>query len=163
VSEWYRREVSVTRTDAWIETLVQTDPSRFISGSDDGSVRLWSINCHRSLRTLDLKSPVCSVQWSPTTSYLVACGSANYRVFLYDLRRVCPPHPAMNPALQGIARPAWEPGNSLDYGADPSKQSFVQWLRSFQAVFCTVDQILPMSLSSLLYSGLDPSKESSVQ
>eukprot|EP00884_Botryococcus_braunii_P003048 jgi/Botrbrau1/12744/Bobra.67_1s0103.1 len=44
------------------------DPSRFVSGSDDGTVRIWTVNCDRCFHTLDLKSPVCSVQWSPTNS-----------------------------------------------------------------------------------------------
>ncbi len=79
-----------------LSVLSQTDPSRFVSGSDDGTVRLWSINSSNCNGILDVKANVCSVQWSPNVPHLVACGSANYRVYLYDLRKVCyaaPPPP----------------------------------------------------------------------
>lgn len=67
---------------------VQTDPTRFLSGSDDGTVRLWSIADESAVACIDSKANVCSVQFSPTDSNLMAFGSANYRVYLYDLRQV---------------------------------------------------------------------------
>lgn len=67
---------------------MQTDPTRFVSGSDDGTVRLWSIADENAVATIDSKANVCSVQFSPTDSNLMAFGSANYRVYLYDLRQV---------------------------------------------------------------------------
>ena len=66
----------------------QTDPTRFVSGSDDGTVRLWSMRDSAATATIDSKANVCSVQLSPTNSHLLAFGSANYRVYLYDLRKV---------------------------------------------------------------------------
>ena len=68
---------------------MQTDPTRFLSGSDDGTVRLWSIADDSAVACIDSKANVCSVQFSPTHSNLMAFGSANYRVYLYDLRQVC--------------------------------------------------------------------------
>lgn len=38
--------------------------------------------------TIDTKANVCSVQLSPQDANLLAFGSANYRVYLYDLRKV---------------------------------------------------------------------------
>lgn len=71
--------------------FLQTDPTRFLSGSDDGTVRLWSIADESAVACIDSKANVCSVQFSPTNSNLMAFGSANYRVYLYDLRQVsCP-------------------------------------------------------------------------
>lgn len=70
---------------------VQTDPTRFLSGSDDGTVRLWSIADESAVACIDSKANVCSVQFSPTDSNLMAFGSANYRVYLYDLRQVRSP------------------------------------------------------------------------
>ena len=67
---------------------LQTDPTRFLSGSDDGTVRLWSIADESAVACIDSKANVCSVQFSPTNSNLMAFGSANYRVYLYDLRQV---------------------------------------------------------------------------
>ena len=37
---------------------------------------------------IDSKANVCSVQFSPVNSNLMAFGSANYRVYLYDLRNI---------------------------------------------------------------------------
>ncbi len=37
---------------------------------------------------IDAKANVCSVQFSPVSSNLLAFGSANYRVYLYDLRQM---------------------------------------------------------------------------
>ena len=37
---------------------------------------------------IDSKANVCSVQFSPMNSNLMAFGSANYRVYLYDLRNI---------------------------------------------------------------------------
>lgn len=71
-----------------VTIVVQTDPTRFLSGSDDGTVRLWSIADESAVACIDSKANVCSVQFSPTDSNLMAFGSANYRVYLYDLRQV---------------------------------------------------------------------------
>ncbi len=74
-------------------TLVcsQADPTRLVSGSDDGTVKLWSISSEASVATIDTKVNVCCVQFSPTNSNLVAFGAANYRVYLYDLRNTALP------------------------------------------------------------------------
>jgi protein suppressor of PHYA-105 1 len=69
----------------------QVDPTRLVSGSDDGTVKLWSVHSEASTATIETKVNVCSVQFSPTNSNLVAFGSANYRVYLYDLRNTSLP------------------------------------------------------------------------
>ena len=66
---------------------LQTDPTRFVSGGDDGTVRLWSMRDYAATAAIDTKANVCSVQMSPTDANLLAFGSANYRVYLYDLRK----------------------------------------------------------------------------
>ncbi len=59
-----------------------------MSGSDDGTVRLWSVREEAPVAAIDAKANVCSVQLSPLSSHLLAFGSANYRVYLYDLRHM---------------------------------------------------------------------------
>ena len=59
-----------------------------MSGSDDGTVRLWSIREEAPTAVIDAKANVCSVQFSPASPHLLAFGSANYRVYLYDLRQM---------------------------------------------------------------------------
>ena len=67
---------------------LQTDPTRFLSGSDDGTVRLWNMSDESAVACIDSKANVCSVQFCPNNSNLMVFGSANYRVYLYDLRQV---------------------------------------------------------------------------
>jgi WD40 repeat protein len=64
----------------------QADPTRFLSGSDDCTVRLWSLHDPAAAAVIDAKANVCSVQFSPASSHLIAFGSANFRVYIYDLR-----------------------------------------------------------------------------
>jgi protein suppressor of PHYA-105 1 len=75
----------------WSVDFSATDPQRFLSGSDDGTVRLWSINEPNAVAAIDAKANVCSVQFSPTDANLMAFGAANYRTYLYDLRRIQSP------------------------------------------------------------------------
>ena len=67
----------------------QADPCTFASGSDDGTVRLWSLRHSAPTACMDTKANVCSVQWSPHNPHLLALGSANCRAFVYDRRQVC--------------------------------------------------------------------------
>ena len=76
-----------------IDTSV-LNPRQIISGSDDGKVKLWSLQSQKSLSTLDIKANVCSVRFSPTDSNLIAVGAADRRVFLFDLRK--PSTPLLN-------------------------------------------------------------------
>lgn len=68
------------------EVCLQADPTRFLSGSDDCTVRLWRLHDPAAAAVIDAKANVCSVQFSPSCSNLIAFGSANYRVYIYDLR-----------------------------------------------------------------------------
>lgn len=67
---------------------LQVDPTSFVSGSDDGTVRLWNLRQRASVACIDTKANVCSVQFSPTNPHILAFGSANYRLYLYDRRQV---------------------------------------------------------------------------
>ncbi|MBA0589711.1 protein SUPPRESSOR OF PHYA-105 1 isoform X2 [Gossypium raimondii] len=71
---------------AWSVDFSQADPTKFASGSDDCSVKLWSINEKSSLGTLWSPANVCCVQFSSFSPHLLAFGSADYKVYCYDLR-----------------------------------------------------------------------------
>ncbi|GLT84722.1 hypothetical protein SLE2022_029380 [Rubroshorea leprosula] len=73
---------------AWSVDFSQADPTRFASGSDDCSVKLWSINDRNSLGTIWSHANVCCLQFSTFSSHLLAFGSADYKVNCYDLRHV---------------------------------------------------------------------------
>jgi WD40 repeat protein len=72
---------------AWAVDFSRLEPTRLVSCSDDGTVKLWSVHEEGSLATLQLHANVCSVQFSPESAHLLACGSANFRTYLYDLRK----------------------------------------------------------------------------
>ncbi|KAK4483515.1 hypothetical protein RD792_010712 [Penstemon davidsonii] len=71
---------------AWSVDFSRVDPTNFASGSDDCSVRLWSINEKNSVCTTWCPANVCCVQYSAYSSHLLAFGSADYRIYCYDLR-----------------------------------------------------------------------------
>lgn len=71
---------------AWSVDFSQVDPMKFASGSDDCSIKLWSINEKSSIGTICNRANVCCVQFSPYSSHLLAFGSADFKVYCYDLR-----------------------------------------------------------------------------
>ncbi|XP_042416986.1 protein SPA1-RELATED 4-like isoform X2 [Zingiber officinale] len=72
----------------WSVDFSLTDPTKFVSGSDDGTVKLWSINKAGSTGSIRTKANVCSVQFHPDSAYSLAVGSADHRVYCYDLRNL---------------------------------------------------------------------------
>ncbi|KAL5796057.1 hypothetical protein ACOSQ2_000877 [Xanthoceras sorbifolium] len=71
---------------AWSVDFSQADPTKFASGSDDCSVKLWSINERSSIGSIQNPANVCCVQFPAFSSHLLAFGSAGYKVYCYDLR-----------------------------------------------------------------------------
>lgn len=71
---------------AWSVDFSLADPMMFASGSDDCSVKLWSINERSSFGTIGNPANVCCVQFSPSSTNLLVFGSADYKVYCYDLR-----------------------------------------------------------------------------
>ncbi|DBA80664.1 TPA: hypothetical protein ACH3X1_007907 [Trebouxia sp. C0004] len=108
----------------WSVDFSQTDPTRFLSGSDDGTVRLWSIADESAVACIDSKANVCSVQFSPTNSNLMAFGSANYRVYLYDLRQISAPLAVI--------------------GGHTKAVSYVRWVGSNQVISASTDNTLKL-------------------
>ncbi|KAG8363275.1 hypothetical protein BUALT_Bualt19G0005200 [Buddleja alternifolia] len=71
---------------AWSVDISQVDPTKFASGSDDGTTRIWSISERNSVGTICNQANVCCVQFSAFSSHLLAFGSSDYRIYFYDLR-----------------------------------------------------------------------------
>ncbi|GAX77117.1 hypothetical protein CEUSTIGMA_g4563.t1 [Chlamydomonas eustigma] len=62
------------------------DTSAFASGSDDGTVKVWSIKSDKCTAVLNIKANVCSVRWNPWDEHQVAVGCAAHTLLIYDLR-----------------------------------------------------------------------------
>ncbi|KAG0570018.1 hypothetical protein KC19_6G133100 [Ceratodon purpureus] len=71
---------------AWSVDFSKADPQKLASGSDDGTVKLWSINQESSIGTIKTKANVCCIQFPPDSGHLLTFGSADYKVYVYDLR-----------------------------------------------------------------------------
>ncbi|KAH7301165.1 hypothetical protein KP509_23G014900 [Ceratopteris richardii] len=71
---------------AWSVDFSHFEPTKLASGSDDCSVKLWNINQSTSIGTIRIKANVCSVQFSPIHSHILAFGSADSQVYFHDLR-----------------------------------------------------------------------------
>ncbi|XP_057521153.1 protein SPA1-RELATED 2 isoform X2 [Amaranthus tricolor] len=76
---------------AWSVDFSLLDPMKLASGSDDCTVKLWSINERKCLHTIRNIANVCCVQFSPHSSHLVSFGSADYKIYCYDLRNANAP------------------------------------------------------------------------
>ncbi|XP_002533551.2 protein SPA1-RELATED 3 isoform X2 [Ricinus communis] len=70
----------------WSIDFSSADPTTLASGSDDCSVKLWNINQGVSIGTIRTKANVCSVQFPLDSSRSLAFGSADHKVYYYDLR-----------------------------------------------------------------------------
>ncbi|KAG8637134.1 protein SPA1-RELATED 3 isoform X2 [Manihot esculenta] len=70
----------------WSIDFSTADPTMLASGSDDCSVKLWNINQGVSIGTIRTKANVCSVQFPLDSSRSLAFGSADHRIYYYDLR-----------------------------------------------------------------------------
>ncbi|GAV63545.1 Pkinase domain-containing protein/WD40 domain-containing protein [Cephalotus follicularis] len=73
---------------AWSVDFSQLCPTKFASGSDDCSVKLWNINEKNCLSTIRNHANVCCVQFSAHSTHLLAFGSADYKTYCYDVRNV---------------------------------------------------------------------------
>uniref|UniRef100_A0A803LVC8 Protein kinase domain-containing protein n=1 Tax=Chenopodium quinoa TaxID=63459 RepID=A0A803LVC8_CHEQI len=87
----------------WSVDFSSADPTLLASGSDDGSVKLWSINqailllhlvavsfdtkcTGASIGTIKTKANVCCVQFPIDSGRSLAFGSADHKIYYYDLR-----------------------------------------------------------------------------
>ncbi|KAJ9171483.1 hypothetical protein P3X46_014846 [Hevea brasiliensis] len=76
---------------AWSVDFSLANPMMFASGSDDCSVRLWSINERGSIGTIWNPANICCVQFSASSAHFLAFGSADYKIYCYDLRHTRTP------------------------------------------------------------------------
>jgi protein suppressor of PHYA-105 1 len=98
---------------AWAVDFSRLEPTRLVSSSDDGTVKLWSIHQDTSVATLQLHANVCSVQFSPENSHLLAAGCANYRLYLYDLRKASKPLSCVPGHRKAVSYVRWLTGEQL--------------------------------------------------
>lgn len=75
----------------WSVDFNKIDINLIASGSDDSKVKIWSANMDSSILTLDGPANICCVRFNPKSLYNIAFGSADHRVYYYDLRNTREP------------------------------------------------------------------------
>uniref|UniRef100_A0A1I7WYH2 WD_REPEATS_REGION domain-containing protein n=1 Tax=Heterorhabditis bacteriophora TaxID=37862 RepID=A0A1I7WYH2_HETBA len=78
----YTRNYQEHEKRVWTVHFNNVDPHLIASGSDDAKVKLWSMNCDRSVMTIDAKVNVCCVYFSPSSRHHLVYGSAGQLIFL---------------------------------------------------------------------------------
>ncbi|WVZ68986.1 hypothetical protein U9M48_017855 [Paspalum notatum var. saurae] len=68
----------------WSVDFSIVDPTKLVSGSDDGTAG--------SIGTIRTRANVCSVQFQPDTARSIAIGSADHKIYCYDLRNIRAPY-----------------------------------------------------------------------
>lgn len=61
---------------AWSVDYCETNPTLLASGSDDSTVKVWSLSQTKAVYTLEQKGNVCCAKFAPNNSYYLAVGSA---------------------------------------------------------------------------------------
>ena len=108
----------------WSLDFSTLDPTRLLSGSDDGTVRVWSTNSRASTATIRCRANVCSVQFSPVNANVVAFASAEHKTHVYDLRRTARPLVVLSGHKRAV--------------------SYVRWLGAHQLVTASTDNTLKL-------------------
>lgn len=87
------RGCTLRHSQLTVRSLVplQTEQQYFVTGSDDGRVRVWSTRSPQAAFTVSTGLNVCCVNYSPNSSHTVAVGSVNHQIYIYDIRNVAAP------------------------------------------------------------------------
>ena len=65
----------------WSVAYNPQEPTLFASGSDDCTVKLWSMGQPNSIFSFSAKANICSVKFNPYSRYLLAYGSAGVHIY----------------------------------------------------------------------------------
>ncbi|KAF7728174.1 coatomer subunit alpha [Apophysomyces ossiformis] len=115
---------------AWSVDTCTRNPTLLASGSDDTTVKIWSIQSRQSIHTLELRGNVCCAKFSPENSYHLAVGSADHHASCYDLRFLKTP--------------------LIVFRGHKKAVSYVKWISSHEIVSASTDSTLKLwSVDSL--------------
>ena len=98
----------------WSTEFSPIDPTRLLSASDDSTTRVWSITQRRECMVINdpNQANICSVNSSRMDSNLIAVGSADHKVHVYDLRNAVKPMLTLETHKKAVSYVKWM-GNEL--------------------------------------------------
>jgi len=98
----------------WSTEFSPIDPTRLLSASDDSTTRVWSITQRRECMVINdpNQANICSVNSSRVDSNLIAVGSADHKVHVYDLRNAVKPTLTLETHKKAVSYVRWM-GNEL--------------------------------------------------
>lgn len=71
---------------AWSVDICHPNPNILASGSDDSTVKVWSLSESKAIHTLEQKGNVCCAKFAPNNSNYLAVGSAGMPSPLFQSR-----------------------------------------------------------------------------
>lgn len=98
---------------AWSVNFSKTDASLLASGSDDGTVKIYSTKQNRSVLMVETVANVCSVQYHPTNFHYVAVGCSDHQAYVYDLRQINQPVVTLSGHNRAISYAAYSKDSEL--------------------------------------------------
>ena len=98
---------------AWSVDFSKTDACLLASGSDDGTVKIYSTKQMRSVLTVETVANVCSVQFHPTNFHYIAVGCSDHHAYVYDLRNVNQPVTVLSGHKRAISYAAYSNDSEL--------------------------------------------------
>ncbi|CAO3665845.1 unnamed protein product [Rhizopus microsporus] len=101
------------RKRAWSVDICQTNPSWLASGSDDTTVKVWSLNSPRSIFTLPHKGNICCAKFAPNNQNYLAVGTADHNIICYDLRNPTLPLYTYHGHQKAVSYVKWLNDNEL--------------------------------------------------
>ena len=109
-SERYRnRGIKDHTKRVWSTEFSPIDPTRLLSASDDSTTRVWSITQKRECMVINdpNQANICSVNSSRMDSNLIAVGSADHKVHVYDLRNAVKPTLTLETHKKAVSYVTW--------------------------------------------------------
>ena len=137
----------------WSTSWSKLDPTRLVSGSDDGTCRVWSINQRESTAVIQNRANICCVHFSPVSANVVAFGSADYSIKAYDLRHTLRPLVSLTGHKKAVSYVRWLDGDLIASASTDNTLKLWDVKRGILGAMAGPTQLAVSDPSSTLWAG----------